>query len=136
LGDEHSLSVNEWMERVAIGQPPQRLVHAFEQAFGMLWRRAHRTLGGVTLGAIVERVLHNASERFPVLQSLELGDNGLECRRLLESVGDVSQAELEQGIRFVLVEFLTVLGNLTAEILTPALHAELSKTTQIGGAKS
>ena len=28
---------------------------------------------------------------------------------------------------FVLVEFLTVLGHLTDEILTPALHAELSK---------
>jgi hypothetical protein len=31
----------------------------------------------------------------------------------------------------LLVDFLTVLGNLTAEILTPALHAELSKA-QIG----
>jgi len=27
------------------------------------------------------------------------------------------------------VELLTVLGNLTAEILTPALHAEISKVT-------
>jgi hypothetical protein len=26
-----------------------------------------------------------------------------------------------------MTEFLTVLGNLTAEILTPALHSELSK---------
>jgi hypothetical protein len=34
--------------------------------------------------------------------------------------------ELVAGIRFVLVEFLTVLGNLTAEILTSELHAELS----------
>jgi hypothetical protein len=31
-----------------------------------------------------------------------------------------------EGIRFVLVEFLTVLGNLTAGILTAELHAELS----------
>ena len=35
-------------------------------------------------------------------------------------------SELVEGIRFVLVEFLTVLGNLTAEILTPELHSELS----------
>jgi len=27
------------------------------------------------------------------------------------------------------VEFLTVLGNLTAEVLTPALHADLSRLT-------
>jgi len=31
----------------------------------------------------------------------------------------------------VLVEFLTVLGNLTAEILTPELHAELVKITPV-----
>jgi hypothetical protein len=38
----------------------------------------------------------------------------------------VDPIELRRGIRFVLTEFLTVLGNLTAEILTPELHAALS----------
>ena len=33
-------------------------------------------------------------------------------------------------MRFVLVEFLTVLGNLTAEILSPALHAELAREAE------
>jgi hypothetical protein len=30
-------------------------------------------------------------------------------------------------MRFVLVEFLTVIGNLTAEILSPELHADLGR---------
>jgi hypothetical protein len=36
---------------------------------------------------------------------------------------------LREAIQFVLVELLTVVGNLTAEILTPALHSELSNIT-------
>jgi hypothetical protein len=35
----------------------------------------------------------------------------------------------------VLVEFLTVLGNLTAELLTPELHAELSTVTLSQGVR-
>ena len=37
-------------------------------------------------------------------------------------------------MRFLLVEFLTVLGNLTADILTPALHSELTAVTVRPGA--
>jgi hypothetical protein len=39
---------------------------------------------------------------------------------------------LAEAVRLVLVEFLTVLGHLTDEILTPALHAELSKVAREG----
>jgi hypothetical protein len=44
----------------------------------------------------------------------------------------VDAIELREAIRFVLVELLTVLGNLTAEILTPALHAEISRVARPG----
>lgn len=40
---------------------------------------------------------------------------------------DVQESTLIAGTRFVLVEFLTVLGNLTADILTPELHEELAR---------
>jgi len=84
----------------------------------------------VTLTAIAERVLHNASERFSLLWSLKIEPTrGIQCRELSDRIGSVEPAELREAIRFVLVELLTVLGNLTAEILTPALHAEISKVT-------
>ena len=44
-----------------------------------------------------------------------------------------SASPIVAAIRFVLVEFLTVLGNLTAQILTSALHAELSKGHPLAG---
>jgi hypothetical protein len=122
----HGACVDAWMERATKGLPPERLVHAFEQAFGALWQRAHQTLGPVTLTAIVDRVLSTSAERFPFLAGLEITATGVDCRALRERAGSLHDHQLADGIRFVLVEYLTVLGNLTAEVLTPALHEKLS----------
>lgn len=124
---EHSACVDAWMERAAAGLPSERLLQAFEQAFGALWRRAHVTLGEVTLYAIVDRVLYNTAERYPILSWLRVESTGLRCEELHEHAGGLPRDQLVEGVRFVLMEFITVLGSLTAEILTPALHAELSK---------
>jgi len=126
LASDHHLTVNEWYERVARGRTVAALIQAFEAAFATLWQRSNLTLGEVTLTAIVERVLHTATEQFPMLKGVEVGPSGLRCEDLRTQAG-VPDDELSSAIRFVLVEFLTVLGNLTAQILTPALHAELSK---------
>ena len=64
---------------------------------------------------------------YPLLSGLTMEADGLRCGDLETRAADLGPREVEQAIRFVLVEFLTVLGNLTAEVLTPALHAELSK---------
>ena len=93
----------------------------------MLWARTTTTLGDVTLTAIAERVLYNAAQAFPLFASLKVEPSvGVPFRELRERLGSVPDAELIAGSRFVLVQFLTVLGNLTAEILTPELHAALS----------
>jgi hypothetical protein len=92
-----------------------------------MWVRAHQTLGNVTLSAIVDRVLYVAAEKYPILAALELTESGIHCQGLHQRAGMLDRGELAEGVRFVMVEFLTVLGNLTAEILTPALHAALSK---------
>lgn len=123
----HTQRVNIWMEQATKGLTSEQLVQLFEQALGALWRRANLTLGEVTLTAIVDRVLHNAAEKFPLLESLEVEASGVNCRLLREAANSESKGELTEGIRFALVEFFVVIGNLTAEVLTPALHSELSK---------
>ena len=122
----HTNHVNLWMKHEAKGLTPEQLVQLFEQAMGALWRRAHLTLGEVTLAAIVDRVLHNAAEQFPLLESLEVEASGVNCRSL-RAAANSDKGQLTDGIRFVLVEFFVVIGNLTAGVLTPALHSELSK---------
>ena len=123
---KHHVVVSGWLQRAARGDTTEALIRAFEEAFAALWQRSLLTLGEITLTAIVERVLHVATKRFPVLGSLKVEASGLNCQELRGRT-DLRIDQISEAIPFVLVEFLTVLGKLTAEILTPALHAELSK---------
>jgi len=127
MADAHTACVNAWMERAARGLAPERLLRAFEQGFAVLWQRARQTLGDVTLLAIMDRVLYIAVEQFPLLAPLGIDAAGIKCEELVVSTGGLDRDQLTEGIRFVMTQFLTILGNLTSEILTPALHSELSK---------
>jgi hypothetical protein len=125
-GGRHTACVADWLDRSAKGLSSESLLRLFEAALGAVWMRTKTTLGEVTLTAIAERVLHNASEKYSLLWSLKVEPTGgIQCRELRERIGSVQTSELQEALRFVLVELLTVLGNLTAEILTPELHAEI-----------
>jgi hypothetical protein len=128
-GDRHIACVNTWLDR-AKAFPAPGLLDAFEETLNALWARTHRSLGDVTLTAIVDRVLSNASEAFPALGSIHVEPRRLLFRDFRSRAARLSHTELVDAIRFVLVEFLRVIGNLTAEILTPALHAELSNAAR------
>ena len=132
-GADHRVGVDAWMARAAAGAPPERLVQVFEEGFGVLWRRAHRTLGDVTLVAILDRVLHYATEKFPMMSVVKAEPGGLRCQVLRENIEGVPSEQVEAAFRFVMVEFLTVLGNLTADVLTPFLHAALSDAAREDG---
>jgi len=122
---DHAACVDAWLVRAAHDQPAPLLLEAFERAFSLVWRRAERTLGDVTLVAIADRVLYTAVERYPFLAPIEIHEAGLRCAALTSRVDGLAQADLLAALRFAMLEFLSVLGNLTAEILTPALHAAL-----------
>jgi hypothetical protein len=105
----------------------EQLVQRFEVAFGAMWWRARQTLGDVTLIAIADRVLYSATEQYPMLSALTADADGLHCQALKERAAELPRDQLADGICLLLTEFLSVLGNLTAEILTPGLHSELAK---------
>lgn len=125
--------VNAWLERSAKDRSSEVLLRLLEAALSTLWARTTTTLGEVTLTAIAERVLHDTSEKFPIFSSLKVEPTGGSPFRELRKrmISSVNGSELVTGIRFMLVEFLTVLGNLTADILTPELHSELSNVVLI-----
>jgi len=125
---EHGACVDAWLERAANRLPSDRLLLVFVQGFDALWGRAHQTLGDVMLMAIADRVLYVAAEQYPFLSALKVEPAGIRCQELQQQAGSLHRDRLAEAVRFVLVEFLTVLGTLTAEILTPALHAELLQT--------
>jgi hypothetical protein len=122
----HSAFVIAWMEQIVQPLAPAQMVQTFAAAFAAMWGRAQRTLGEVTLSAITDRVLHNAKESFPILSSLAVEPTGLGTGDLGSRADTIPREQLWEAIQFVLIEFLTVLGTLTTEILTEALHAELT----------
>lgn len=125
----HAAIVAAWV--FAAGRlPPDGLLRAFDRAFGALWLRALRTLGDVTLTAIVARVVVHSVEKFPELAPLAVDAAGLRADGLRKRVESSSPGVRAEALGFVLVEFLTVLGYLTAEILTSPLHAELTRVLQ------
>jgi hypothetical protein len=130
----HAACVAAWLERVPPDLTPEERLAAFEVAFGALWMRASTTLGEVTLTAIARRVLHDASERFPEIVGLDVDGEGIRWGELRARAAGLGGERLRQIAELVLTEFLTVMGNLTAEILSPALHAELSRVAIRGGA--
>jgi hypothetical protein len=114
--------VDALIERAGKPLSPKRLREVFEAAFDAIWRRARTTLGDVTLLAIVKRVLHNACEQYPAFSQIVVTAAGIDASEIERKLGHLSLEELEPAVRCVLVELLTVIGNLTADILTPALH--------------
>lgn len=124
---DHSAFVTQWMEGAVRGLPGAALLPLFERAFAAIWQRALVALGEITLTAIADRVLYTAAERFPPFSSVQVTGGGLQCQLLAARAAELTPERLGEAIQFTLVEFLTVLGSLTAEVLTPALHAELSK---------
>jgi hypothetical protein len=117
------------MTRAMEGKPASQMVQTFEEAFAAMWRRAEVTLGEVTLVAIVDRVLHDTVAAFPILAPLRVNPNAgaVDFAPLRERAAAMDGDRLRDGLEFVLARFLGVLGDLTADILTRALHAELAR---------
>jgi hypothetical protein len=123
---DHARCVASWLARTPADTEPLDLLDRFDEAFGRVWQRARLTIGDPTLTAIAERVIHNVKLRHPNLAGLEVGVQGVDTTALRERAAGLERMGVEAVIRSVLLDFLTVLGHLTAEILTPALHTELS----------
>jgi hypothetical protein len=126
---DHPAFVEAWFKRATTDAgdlPAARLVELFDDAMGALWRRAIATLGEVTLAAIVDRVLYTASETYPEVSALGVSEAGVSFEALRRE-GAPLPDDLRRVICSVLTQFLTVIGNLTDEIMTPALHAELAR---------
>lgn len=131
---DHAACVEEWRRHLGDDLDAAALIGRFERAYRVLWQRAQLTLGDVTLIAIGDRVLHDAVEKYPILRGIRLDESGISCDELERGVATLEMADLERAVRAVLVELLSVLGRLTAGVLTPPLHAALSDDRDEGPA--
>ena len=128
----HGAVVDAWLARAPRGATSLALLELFEAGFKTIWKVTLTTLGELTLTAIADRVVQSSTLRYPVLSGLALDPSGgLDCaalRNRCSSDAKISVAELREAIQHVMIAMLTVLGHLTAEILTEELHSKLSRT--------
>lgn len=122
----HAAFVRAWMNAGASDVEPEVRLALFERALASLWQRAVRTLGAVTLGAIADRVLYDVSAEFPLVSAIAVDATGFRVESLRER-GELEG--LDGAMERTLIDLLTVIGNLTADILTPGLHAALSSVS-------
>jgi hypothetical protein len=123
--EHHAVAIERWLDAAGDELSTPDLISLFERALATLWERANRTLGEITLAAIVDRVLHVASEQYPFV-SISKGE-GEPIRFDARPLGAVQHDKrLREVICFVLTELVAVLGSLTGEILTPGLLAALA----------
>jgi hypothetical protein len=130
VGTKHRPHVERLMGRLPEHATAEQLVAAFQQSVTALWQRAALPLGSITLTAIVDRVLHDGSTTHPLLAMLDIDDEtGVRFDKLRNKVTAQDAQQVRDGMSDFLLRFLTVVGNLTGDILTPALHARLDDVT-------
>jgi hypothetical protein len=124
---EHAAAVDRWLIHATDHVTQAELVERCGVAFAAIWGHALSALGAVTLLAIAERVLASASAHHGFLSAIPLHPNGdVRWRSILQArMAAVPRPALIAGVRAGMIELLTVLGRLTAEILSDQLHAAL-----------
>jgi hypothetical protein len=122
---DHDRKVSAWLSARAPEATPIERAHLLVRGLGAVWDQANRSLATVTLAAIGRRVLHAGSNDHPLLTRCHVDDDGFGCDVLQDPAED-AHGEASEAARFVLIEFLRILGQLTSEVLTPSLHDALA----------
>lgn len=126
--DVHSAFVQTWENNTNTGLSKVNRARLFEQAIHAVEKRSCVTLSNITLLVILDRVLHNCTEKYPVLSEVFLGAHSLNFQKL-QNLEDKKLDEFIEALRYLLTELLRILARITADILTIPLHSELLKVT-------
>jgi hypothetical protein len=127
----HRAVVDAWLADASAQTSSIELCRTFHAGLERIWSRAITTLGSVTLTAIAERVLYDTIERYAFLSVIAPLPSGTGRARdaVYERLANIPRTELIEGLRFGVIELLTVIGALTAEILSHDLHDALTTAT-------
>ena len=127
--EAHIKQVEAWERKNVHGLSLEKQVKLFGKASHAIEQRTLKTLSSVTLQVVIDRVLHQSTNKFPLLSEVKLEPQGLNFEVLIRNSKNHNSEQLREALRCLLVELLNVLGNITAEILTVPLHKELHNVT-------
>ena len=105
------------------------MINLFVNAIQAVHKRSLNTLSKVTVGAVVDRTLHECQEKFPLLSKISSEPDGLHFTHFFDQIQKVKQQEVQDSLEYLLIELFEIFGKITAEILTKYLHQELMTVT-------
>ena len=124
--DIHYRAVEHWLNQNVRHLTPTQQVLILEKAIHAIELRACMTLSSVTLMVVLDRILCQTKEKFPILSRAILEKKSLSFKAV-DKVQDAH--EISEALVFLLVELFRILGRMTADILTIPIHKELMKVT-------
>lgn len=125
----HKEQILLWEEKNLKNLESKELVELYANAFNAMEKRCLATLSTVTVQVVKERILHISFEKFPLLSSVKLEATQLNFKILIQNCENYNIEELKDALRFLLVEFLSVIGNITSGVLSEALYKQLFDIT-------
>lgn len=125
----HGQIVAAWIEKNLADLSPAEMVESFEVFLHSLIRQTRTSISEVTLAAVLDRVLYNSSEQYPILKTLKQKNAQLSFSDLKSLDVDDDETEIKEAFHYLLTEIIFILGNLTGEQITPLLHGELDKVS-------
>lgn len=112
--------IDAWLKQATRDLSSKKIVMVFGDALKTLSKKASRSLNRQTLMAIVNRVLYQCKESFPLLQGLKVDNTGINFDHYQSQLENADPEALKDSFRHLFVELYNVLGDLTAEVVSPA----------------
>ncbi len=124
----HIKQVEIWKKKNS-GLSDKELPQLYINGILAVRRRSLITLSKVTVTAVVERILIECQERFPILSEIKNDSEDLHFNKFYDQIMDSKPNDVQEALQELLLELLEVFGRITAEILTKNLHQELMTVT-------
>ena len=122
----HQAHVTGWLKKNERGLSNEQLVDLLELALSSLWESAALSVGEVTLAAVLDRTVVNACEMYKWLPNIVVSGGAADFSVLREAAPRLNRRNVLRAVHFILTDFQAILGNLTAETITPALNRQLA----------
>lgn len=126
----HKELVGLWEEQNTRDLSEEQLLQVYGSAFRAIEQRCLATLSKVTLDVVLDRVLHLGTEKFPFYSDITIESSGFGFKNLTQKNDKYRIEDLRAGLSCLIEEVLTVIGNITSDVMTESLHKELMKVTK------
>ncbi len=103
----------------------KEVVDIYEEMLVAVWSKIMPTLGKTTVRTIARRALHLVSQKYAILDSVTVTEDGFDFRSLKERVDEKDKTTIREALRELIVSLFDILARLTGNVLVDRLTREI-----------